>query len=78
MPIVLLSPAKTLDESPVPSSVRKTDPRMMRETAALVQVARTLTAPKIKSLMSVSDAIAKCVGKRIYNPSPGFVFAVLG
>lgn len=59
MPVVLLSPAKTLDESPLPSSIGRTEPRMTREAADLVAVAKKLTAPKIKSLMGVSDAIAK-------------------
>lgn len=58
MPIVLLSPAKTLDETPLPLSTAHSEPRMTREAAALVTVAKKLTAPKIKSLMGVSDAIA--------------------
>jgi cytoplasmic iron level regulating protein YaaA (DUF328/UPF0246 family) len=59
MPIVLLSPAKTLDERPLAPSVARSEPRMTRQAASLITVCKTLTAPKIKSLMGVSDAIAK-------------------
>ena len=59
MPIVLLSPAKTLDEAPLPPSVLRSEPRMMRDAMELLPVCQKLTQPKIKSLMAVSDAIAK-------------------
>ena len=59
MPVVLLSPAKTLDETPLPPSVARSEPRMTRQAAELVNVAKKLTPAKIKSLMGVSDAIAK-------------------
>lgn len=58
MPIVLISPAKSLNELPPPSSFPRTQPRFRAETAELAATARTLSAAKIKSLMSVSDAIA--------------------
>ena len=58
MPIVLISPAKSLNELPPPSSFPRTQPRFRAETTELAATARTLSAAKIKSLMSVSDAIA--------------------
>jgi len=59
MPIVLLSPAKTLDEKPLHPSIPRTAPRMAQATSALVAIAKKLTAPKIQTLMGVSAAIAK-------------------
>ena len=58
MPIVLISPAKSLNELAPPSSFPRTQPRFSAEAAELASTARKLSAAKIKSLMSVSDAIA--------------------
>jgi len=58
MPIVLISPAKSLNELPPPSSFPRTQPRFRAESAELASAAKKLSAAKIKSLMSVSDAIA--------------------
>ena len=58
MPIVLISPAKSLNELPPPSSFPRTQPRFKAEAAELASTAKKLTAANIKSLMSVSDAIA--------------------
>ena len=58
MPIVLISPAKSLNELPPPPSFPRTQPRFRAESAELASAAKKLSAAKIKSLMSVSDAIA--------------------
>lgn len=67
MPILLLSPAKTLNETPCPSSVPKTEPRMASHTKALVATCAELTATQIKSLMSVSADIAALNHDRFQN-----------
>lgn len=67
MPILLLSPAKTLNETPCPSSVPKTEPRMASHTKALVATCAKLTAAQIKSLMSVSADIAALNHDRFQN-----------
>ena len=64
MPIVIISPAKSLNELPAPSSFPRTEPRFRLETAGIASVAKKLTAAKLKSLMSVSDAIATLNVKR--------------
>ena len=64
MPIVIISPAKSLNELPAPSSFPRTEPRFRVETAGIASVAKKLTAAKLKSLMSVSDAIATLNVKR--------------
>lgn len=57
--LIVLSPAKKLDFETDYLAPSRTDvPRLMTETEALVDQARTLTATDLKSLMGVSDAIA--------------------
>ena len=64
MPIVVISPAKALDETPLSPSVPRTEPRLTTHTAELIKTCKRLTAPKIKSLMGVSDAIASLNAER--------------
>ena len=64
MPIVVISPAKALDETPLSPSVPRTEPRLTTNTAELIKTCKRLTAPKIKSLMGVSDAIASLNAER--------------
>ena len=64
MPIVVISPAKALDETPLSPSVPRTEPRLTTHTAELIKTCKRLTAPKIKSLMGVSDAIASLNAQR--------------
>lgn len=64
MPIVVISPAKALDETPLSPSVPRTEPRLTAHTAELIKTCKRLTAPKIKSLMGVSDAIASLNAER--------------
>jgi len=67
MPICLLSPAKTLNETPCPASVPKTEPRMASHTKSLVAACAKLSASDIKSLMSVSADIASLNHTRFQN-----------
>lgn len=56
--LIVISPAKTLDyETPLPS-VRATQPRLLDDSAELVERARELSPADISGLMKVSDRIA--------------------
>lgn len=56
--LIVVSPAKTLDyESPLPS-LRATRPRLLDDSAELVDRARQLSPADLASLMKVSDKIA--------------------
>ncbi len=58
--IALLSPAKTLDfESPVPSGVRATKPRLLEDAGELVDVLQKRSARQLQDLMSVSSSLAE-------------------
>lgn len=58
MPLVIISPAKSLNELPCPSVWPKTTPRFATESVEIAAHAKKLTKDSLKSLMSVSDAIA--------------------
>lgn len=64
--IVLLSPAKTLDESPSEFTSFST-PRMLSESESLVNVLKKKSARSLKKLMSVSDQIAELNVERFHN-----------
>jgi len=64
MPIIIISPAKSLNELPPPSGFPRTEPRFRLESAELAASAKKLGAAKLKSLMSVSDAIASLNARR--------------
>ncbi len=55
--IVLLSPAKTLDETPINVEAHSS-PRLMKQTTSLVNELKKKSARSLKNLMGVSDAIA--------------------
>ncbi len=56
--LIVVSPAKTLDyESPLPTE-RHTQPELIKYSAELINVCRTLTPADISELMKVSDKIA--------------------
>lgn len=56
--LVLLSPAKNLDFSPALQSPPLTRPDFSDDTNALIKKARSLSRPKIKNLMKLSDNLA--------------------
>lgn len=56
--LYLLSPAKTLDLSHT-NITQGSIPKLLEEAHELVKVCQKLTPAKIKSMMGVSDAIAK-------------------
>ena len=61
MPIVLISPAKTLDETPIASKSalsRVTAPRLRSRTATLLAIAAKLSSAQLRSLMSISAPLA--------------------
>ncbi|ASK33907.1 hypothetical protein CEK62_05660 [Alcanivorax sp. N3-2A] len=56
--LIVVSPAKTLDyESPLPA-LRATRPRLLEDSAILIERARRLSPAQLSSLMKVSDRIA--------------------
>jgi len=56
--IVVLSPAKTLDFSPVDLAT-VTQPRLLEQTAELAAVLKKKSPKKLQELMSISDKLAK-------------------
>ena len=54
----VLSPAKTLDFESKPGTKKRSEPRMLRETAGLVEALRTKSAADLQELMGVSEEIA--------------------
>jgi uncharacterized protein len=56
--LILLSPAKNLDFTPVAPELALTHPRMSDDIAALAKVTVKLTRPKIAKLMHLSDKLA--------------------
>ena len=68
MPIALLSPAKTLDEGECEiSRSEMTSPPFADDTTALIECCRGLSKAQIKSLMSLSDPLAKLNFDRFQN-----------
>ncbi|OWZ18214.1 hypothetical protein PHMEG_0007743 [Phytophthora megakarya] len=56
--VYVLSPAKTLDLS-LPRISQSSQPRLLSDAHELIEQLRTLSQAKIKSLLGVSDALAK-------------------
>lgn len=57
--LILLSPAKNLNFDPVPDLPPPTRPRLQDDTAALLAVARTLSASELGRLMDLSPRLAE-------------------
>jgi len=57
--IAVLSPAKTLDYSDLPEEFKFSQPIFQEETQALVHKLKKQSKAKLKSLMSISDKLAK-------------------
>lgn len=56
--LCVLSPAKSLDESPLSRPVSTTQPAFMAQAAELIEVLKTRSPQDIASLMSLSDKLA--------------------
>lgn len=56
--LFLLSPAKSLDDSPPPVALAHTQPLFVKQAAELIDVLRQKTPQQIASLMHLSDALA--------------------
>ncbi len=62
--LALLSPAKTLDyDSPV-TTRKHSEPRLLDQTAALIEVMRTKPVSEVAALMSISDDLAALNAQR--------------
>ncbi|MEQ9115405.1 MAG: peroxide stress protein YaaA [Rickettsiales bacterium] len=57
--LILLSPAKTLDEMPLNLSIKSTDPYFQKEIRELVAVMRKKSSDDLQKLMGVSKKIAE-------------------
>ncbi|NET71394.1 MAG: peroxide stress protein YaaA [Sphaerospermopsis sp. SIO1G2] len=56
--LLILSPAKTLDMSPMTRQIRATQPRFLTEASVLVEALQQLSIEEIRTLMGVSENIA--------------------
>ena len=56
--LIALSPAKTLDLSPLPQAVAATRPIFVKDTAELARIAGTLNSADLRRLMGISDKLA--------------------
>lgn len=70
--LILISPAKTLDYQSDLATQRYTQPELLAYSQQLIDVARTLSAPQISSLMGVSDKIASLNATRFNEWQPEF------
>ncbi|ETV70111.1 hypothetical protein, variant [Aphanomyces astaci] len=59
MIVMVLSPAKTLDMSEVADDVESTQPMHLDDASELIHGLRKLSLAKVKTLLGVSDALAK-------------------
>src|SRR4051812_31060604 len=70
--LILLSPAKSLDyESRVPTR-KHTEPRMLDQSSALIDVLRTKTVGEVADMMSISLELADLNVRRYADFSPPF------
>ncbi len=68
--MLLLSPAKSLRETPTLSIRKYTQPRLKSETAELVDVMRKMSVPELMKLMKLSDALARLNAARYRQFKP--------
>ena len=74
--LLLLSPAKTLDyETPAPAGLPHTRPRLVAESAQLIELLRKRDGPQIGALMSLSESLATLNVERYAAWSPRFTAA---
>ena len=57
--LMLLSPAKRLDETPVPRVKRVSEPEFLDDAETIVRALRRYSAARLAKLMNVSDEIAR-------------------
>ncbi len=57
--LIALSPAKTLDFSPIPDGFAASRPVFARDAAELARIARELNVADLKRLMGISDRLAE-------------------
>ncbi|WP_380184578.1 peroxide stress protein YaaA [Kalamiella sp. sgz302252] len=65
--LMVISPAKTLDFASPLATERFTQPALLDDARALIEVARELTPAQIGSLMSISDKLADLNAGRFQN-----------
>lgn len=68
----MLSPAKTLDESPAETTVAHSQPELLDDAQQLVDQLSAMSAGEIGSLMSVSDKLAELNHRRYQHWSRPF------
>jgi len=70
--LILISPAKTLDYQSPLATQRYTQPVLLDHSQRLIDVARQLSAPQIKTLMGISDKLADLNATRFHDWQPDF------
>ena len=70
--LILISPAKTLDYQSPLATTRFTRPALLDHSAQLIDTARKLSAPQIKTLMGISDKLADLNATRFHDWQPDF------
>lgn len=73
--LALISPAKTLDYSSALPTDQYTQPRLLDQSAQLIEVAQQLSASDIAALMSVSEKIAQLNYDRFHDWQAEFDFS---
>lgn len=69
--IILLSPAKTLDETPV-HGIQATEPRLLPQSAQLIKKLRRQSIADLQGLMKISEKLAKLNKQRYVAYSETF------
>jgi len=70
--IALLSPAKSLDYTSPALISKSTQPRFKKDTSALVDQLRSLSASQLGKLMSISEKLSELNHERYQNFEPDF------
>lgn len=69
--LAVLSPAKSLDMEPAPSTIPDSQPLLSEHTVVLAERARSLSPADLKRLMDISDALAELNHARFQGFEPG-------
>ena len=70
--LITISPAKTLDDNPVPKNLTHSSAEMLEQSERVIRKLRTLSHRGIKSLMNISDDLATLNQQRYQDFSPPF------